>query len=69
MKTKDRPLGARNADIVERVGISPRTVTRWRQAPPKPIARLLETRDGRRLLRSWIAEAERAEPQEAPAAA
>jgi hypothetical protein len=66
MKTRNRPLGARNAEIVERVGISPRTVTRWGQRPPKPIATLLKTDAGRAILRRWIDEAEQ---QETPAAA
>jgi hypothetical protein len=65
-RVDNRPLGARNAEIMELANVSARTVTRWNRQPPKRIAKLLETEYGRKILRTWI---EQAEQQDTPAAA
>lgn len=67
--TKRRPLGARTTEIRERLGVSLRTISRWRRQPPHPIPVLLRTPAGRELLRQWIEQADQADQADQQVAA
>jgi hypothetical protein len=53
-----RALSSTNNELVKSLGISIRTLMRWRKNPPKLIEGLVKTAAGRDLMRWWIAQAE-----------